>query len=257
MDYRIAYAACRGTYHFHKNLPCQDIVSGKKWNGCAAIALADGAGSSQFSQYGAEVVVRTVLNMVKHEGENWFDDGLCGVGDKVISECLEELEKTPYQLDDLACTLLFYVVRSDGAFICGHIGDGYMFRVSPCGTGIISEPENGDTRNETVFVTSPQAKSHMRIIRGFQLPEEMILLCSDGAGEALYERGSGSIAPALTKMSNWMKNYSEDEVSQALEYNLDNVFRNESQDDMSIAVILASNMREKEEILETRTKEEK
>lgn len=238
MEHKIAYAASRGTYHFNNGLPCQDAVLGKKWETCAAIALADGAGSCRFSQHGSKSAVETTLDILERNWDFWMNKDHNNVASIIIDGCLKTLDESPYSRDEQASTLLFCVVGPDGTFLCGHIGDGYMFRVSDIGTKVISFPENGESVNETFFLTSPHATDHFRVQKGLLQPGEAILLCSDGAGEALYERETGKCAPAIGKIREWIKEYSGEDVSKALEYNLDTVLRNESPDDMSIALLL-------------------
>ena len=33
--------------------------------------------------------------------------------------------------EECYCTLLFYAAHADGRWLCGHIGDGYIFRRTP------------------------------------------------------------------------------------------------------------------------------
>ena len=240
MEHRIACATCCGTYHLQKSLPCQDAVAGRKWENYSAIALADGAGSCQFSQYGAETVVNTVLDTLEENSDQWIDEDLSHIASSIIDACLKELSNAPYKVKEQSSTLLFCLVRADGAFLCGHIGDGFIFRVSENITRAISFPENGDTLSETVFVTSPNAAAHLRMQRGQLTGGEAVLICSDGAGDGLYARDTGKCAPAIGKMREWLGKFPETDVSEALNYNLNTVLRNESHDDMSVAILLVA-----------------
>lgn len=237
MEYQVACAACRGTYHIQKELPCQDVTEGRKWANYAAIALADGAGSCEFSQEGARSVVQTVLSTLENNASAWLEVSSAGVEEAMIAACLDELEQSPYEIEKQASTLLFCMANADGDFLCGHLGDGYLFLVRDGQSEILSLPENGENLNETVFVTTPHAAQHLRLQRGKLQSGDAVILCSDGSGEALYAREEQRCAPALAKMAGWLAEYTEEEVMEALEHNLDQVFRNSSFDDMSIAVL--------------------
>lgn len=237
MEPQIAFAACRGTYHIQSDLPCQDSAGGRKWGDFAAVVLADGAGSCPYAQQGAMTAVETTLKLLEEKGADWICGETGPIPCAVISACLESFAQNPYEPQEQACTLLFCLTHADGRYVCGHLGDGYVFRISGETACVLSAPENGESLNETVFVTSPKAEEHFRLTRGVLQRGEAILLCSDGAGEALYARDDGHCAPALLRMGAWMGSHSQEEISRALAYNLNSVFREKSQDDMSIALV--------------------
>lgn len=238
MNYRIAYAATRGSAHISQGIPCQDITDG--WCGPegAAIVLADGAGFSPHSHHGAQAVVAAA----KMRLTDWCREGLpddIQAREQLFEVCTEALKQEPYDIDELACTLLGCAVDSEGNYLCIHIGDGYIFRVFEKGAELLSDAEQGEQPNETVFLTSEDAIHHLRFTRGQMLKAEGILLCSDGAGESLYERWTRICAPAVERIGQWLREYSKEEVSAAIADNMDQMLRKNTIDDMSIAVLIA------------------
>jgi len=236
MMYRIAYAACRGTYHIQKDVPCQDAVAGAKEENSAVVVLSDGAGSCQYAGLGAKTVVDTMVRyLLEHATSCEADEDLRG---GIIDTCINALSINGVPLKEQASTLLFSVVNQNGEYLCGHIGDGYIFLCSEEEVSLLSDAENGETSTETFFVTSPQSYEHLRLITGTLAPGEAVVLCSDGAGEGLYDRKNGLCAPAVGEIVRWLSAFSEEEVTQALHNNLDELFRENSHDDMSLAILM-------------------
>ncbi len=241
MKLKASSAACTGTRHLQEGTPCQDFVATEKWDSCTGAALSDGAGSCQYSHYGASTIVQTVLRLMEERREEWANADKTILAADIIDSCLAALSKNEYELTEQAATLLFCLVSSDGKFICGHLGDGCIFKCSKEQASIISLPFNGERLNETVFVTTPCAPSFLRWQEGQLFPGEAIILCSDGSSEVLYGRSTGECAPALCHITEWMESSSEAEVDESLYENMDELFRSNTWDDMSIAIVSLHN----------------
>ena len=237
LSFRIAYAVCIGSGHIQEALPCQDVVMSEKQDDFCVAVLADGAGSCKYALEGAQTVAKTVLALLNAERDFWLDASEPAIRHAVIASCIRALEENEHQIEEQASTLLFACIRKDGAFLCGHIGDGYIFHISGEETVLLSDAENGVCPNETVFVTSPHAEAHLRVSRGRLHAGDSIVLCSDGAGESLYARMDQLCAPAVAIIGRWMETHTEEEVSAALLQNMDMRFREASADDMSISVL--------------------
>lgn len=61
--------------------------------------------------------------------------------------------------EECYCTLLFYAAHADGRWLCGHIGDGYIFR-DPAGhcRSVLGTGER-HAINETYFLSEPAPRS--------------------------------------------------------------------------------------------------
>lgn len=237
MNFNVAYAVCCGTTHICKQMECQDFAYAKVLEKGAIIVLADGAGSCERSLTGAKTVVTTTYELLAQwcEDPDAFEDPL---NEKmIIRECLISLADNGYPIEQQSSTLLFCAVRKNGQYILGHLGDGYIFKVCDRQANLLSDAENGLYNNETYFVTGLDAEAHLRIQDGVLQNGEAILLCSDGAGEALYDRQNKICAQAVATIAGWLHENTGDDVSKAIANSLDEVVRRRTMDDMGIAVL--------------------
>lgn len=237
MKYRIAYAACRGTGHISDGIPCQDMVTGICGPEGAVIALADGAGSCPHAHYGARAAVDAAKDLLYQWCRDGFPEDAQAISD-ILFTCLYAMSRNPYPLGEQACTLLLCAADRNGNYLCAHMGDGYIFRVRQDGAQLLSDAERGSEPNETYFLTTMDAGVHLRLTRGHLAPGAAIELCSDGAGESLFDCQNRTCAPAVGRIASWLQDNSQEDVSQALEENLDELFRSNTSDDMSIAVLI-------------------
>lgn len=237
IDVKIAYARKAGTSHLFQNLPCQDYVTGFASDETACIVLTDGAGSVAHS----EQVAATVAEALRDEFVTNFDRWYAAEEDAFIGDFIELCTAAVTDMNEEmipACTVLLHAASEDGRSITCHIGDGIIFGIDrECGASIISEPENGEEPNETFFVSGPCPQKHLRVTRAEDKLFTDVIMCSDGAAAPLWNKHTNTFASALTRLSCWMKEYPEENISQRLAKELDESFREHTQDDMSIAII--------------------
>ena len=240
---KVAEATAQGRSHVANNIPCQDRVFHKQGNGVSVIALADGAGSKPLSHLGAEVVTKTICSHLvdNFEGIYYLDDhtivaSLLNVLHLELDKCASD---NHCKRDDLASTLLFAGLYNN-RMIWGHIGDGVIGQKSDDQLVCISQPENFEYANVTVFVTSPKAIEHFRIARTEIDGDIGIVLMSDGSAESLYSKQKKLLAPAIDQMFSWLSQHTGNEVSAALESNLENLVRKKTTDDCSISLMMSS-----------------
>jgi hypothetical protein len=211
--------------------------------GC--IALADGAGSRARSEIGAEVVVRAMLRLLSAE----FDEIYCLCGDdryaakqRIHRHLLELLDRAAVRhdcnRDSLASTLLF-VAHKAGRFVAGHIGDGVIAQVDADGVPVtLSQPENGEYANTTVFVTDAAALEKFRLVHGeSEAKVTGFVLMSDGCAESLYDKKTGNPAAAVAKLLAWNQELSRTKVDAILAANLEQTFAKKSSEDCSLALL--------------------
>lgn len=239
LSLRTAAAICSGTYHIQQDIACQDAVAVKKWPNGACVVLCDGAGSCRYAREGAQCTVETVAALLEHKLACWLEDSDAPAAEELIAACLQALSAAPWGIQEQSCTLLFAASDDRGHCLCGHIGDGYIFKVSSGESTLLSDAENGDSPNETVFITALDAATHLRLYRGILTGGESLILCSDGAGDALYQKSEQKCATAVAKIGSWLTDIEETEVSNALYRGMDQVFRQVTPDDMSVAILSA------------------
>lgn len=246
--YKTSCARIVGRSHAQASTPCQDYVSSRNWRGMACIALADGAGSRAQSEFGAEVAVKATIRFVsRHFDELWAQAGqnAASVAQQLLDCCLAALQRKAKRLkcslEDLACTLMF-VAHHRGRYLAGHLGDGFIARLTDAGgVEAFSRPDNGEFSNTTVFVTDPSAPLRFRITRGEGEGPGGFAIMSDGTAESRYQKASGVPAVgAIQKLLNWNASLPKSQMEAILAANLEQAFAKKSSDDCSIALLSAS-----------------
>ncbi len=240
MTWKMICCAAQGRAHAKKNIPCQDKVARREENGVHVIALADGAGSAQFSHYGAECVVNRVAAFVV---DRFFDliaqEDARKVTQEILSVALQALadesELRDCTLKDLASTLLIAAV-GDGKYFLAHLGDGVIGYLNDAGLKVATTPDNGEFSNETVFVTSANAAAQMRIYRGALKSISGFILMSDGTEQSLYNKRNKTLAPAVKRLMHRTTLVSAEVLTPQLQAALSIVLEN-TQDDCSIAIL--------------------
>ena len=252
-DYKVACGRIAGRSHEASNTPCQDFVLVRRSASMGCIALADGAGSRARSEVGAEIVVRTVLRILSAEFATLYllclnDPGAArrSIHGRLLSALDKGASREGCSRKDLASTLLF-VAHTSGKFIAGHIGDGVIAQIPEGGVPVtLSHPENGEYTNTTVFVTDPTAIAKFRLMHGECGQESTdFAVMSDGCAETLYERRTGTPAPALAKLASWNRSMARSKVDRILAANLRQTFSKKSGDDCSLALLSAIRVTER------------
>jgi len=167
-----------GTSHSSQGEEKQDsvsVVDDQKGN--VSFCLSDGAGSSKYSELSSNITAKFMADalaklpgMIEKKGTgSWIND--------YIIQCIIDLRSTLYEefstydLRDYHCTLVSGILFKDTCLVA-HIGDGAVLS----GTSVVedkcsvfneklhlSEPENGEYKNETFFLTEPNWLKHLRI----------------------------------------------------------------------------------------------
>lgn len=245
---KIAGISVQGRAHEKAGTTCQDkhFVWRGKDKKSAGIALADGAGSSPYSQIGAEYAVNAVIPFVKERFDDYRRD-LTASGVATAEFLAKGLDVTAksngLKFRDMACTLLFVVIRRKKKsihYVAGHIGDGVILCQRNAGVvDILSAPERGEFANETVFLTSRDAKSRLRIYCGTLKRPAGFIVMSDGTADTLYIRRSRTANQVYSKqILDWCNRYPQRQISKALDMNLrEGVFREVSSDDCSLCML--------------------
>ena len=166
---------------------------------------------------------------------------------QVIRQALEVKNNTPLSQaalevlgmppEECYCTLLFYAAHADGRWLCGHIGDGYIFRIRQDTAVVFSAPENGHASNETYFLSEPGAAQHLRIRSGELHEPYAVLLTSDGGGDTLFDRQQQQPAPAVERLCDWLTENDEKTVTEALAHVIKEKMIPATEDDVSVAIL--------------------
>lgn len=172
--------------------------------GVQVLCLADGAGSTTHSEFGAQAVVDEGCAMlVEHFTRLVESDDAERSGRDILERLHARLDKTALRFDctqaDLASTFLAVAV-SDDKFVAVHIGDGVIGYVKNHELRVVSAPDNSEFANQTTFVTSPNVESSIRLFRGSLDEVSGFIQMSDGASASLYDYRTKKLAPACEKL---------------------------------------------------------
>lgn len=231
-----------GTSHISNETPCQDRAYWRDAGGCSLITLADGAGSARLSHYGAEQAAVQTSGYLSDHFDAMFDcaDGAL-VKQRFMAFLQAELsqlaEKLSCEKEAVASTLLAVAVR-DNRFILVHIGDGVIGCLKAGELIVATHPENGEFCNQTIFTTSPDAISAMRLIKGTTEDIAGFILMSDGTEASLYSKKEKTLAPAAMKLM-LMRGVMDDEAfGEKLSALMTGFFTRKTNDDCSLALLV-------------------
>jgi Protein phosphatase 2C len=162
-----AGARAIGTAHLAQGLPCQDAFVCRIWQegtrpAVLIAALADGAGSAECAEIGAQLATSLVANIVSEQlMEGTAPDRVanvlrCAVGEARLALQLQA-GHAGRVIDDYACTLLVAILCADGGIV-GQIGDGaVVIDDGDQGWHPVHWPDHGEYANTTHFLTEPNA----------------------------------------------------------------------------------------------------
>ena len=120
-----------------------------------------------------------------------------------------------------------FVAVKENRYLAGSMGGG-LIAVLNDGCSVLSRPEMENGEQEG-----------LRVYRG-ELQEPFgFMLISDGACMSLYEYGTGNLSPACNTFFEWLKEYDEETVSEALADNINKYFLKEAKGDICVAVMIS------------------
>ena len=232
----------QGRSHVKQGTPCQDKTYCQSYDDTYVITLADGAGSARLSHYGAECVTKCIADELGSHFESYWDETEARIAKErlfhEISESLQQIaEQHDCQLKDLASTLLAVAVK-DERYIILHLGDGV---IGYCKEGVLkvaSAPNNGEFANTTVFTTSSDACSQMKVFRGPLNGINGFVLMSDGPEACLYDKKNNELANGLLQILEDASGEDLKEVTEGIEEAMDAVITKHTLDDCSLAFMV-------------------
>ncbi|MGL5083823.1 MAG: PP2C family serine/threonine-protein phosphatase [Microcoleaceae cyanobacterium] len=202
--WQVVAASVTGKSHEKQSLPCQDAHGYQALqDGVLVIAVADGAGSAQLSDFGAQIAVKTAVETVVATLAETM-------GKAVVETRVEgKTEPIPVALDDLwlellmnavnaartavereaetqgvesraLATTLILTVATPAGVIAAQIGDGAVVVANPQGEiTALTTPHQGEHLNETTFLTCPDALETAQFQVFHQQPAHLAIF-SDG-----------------------------------------------------------------------------
>ena len=240
--WKILGCAVQGNGHIAENIPCQDKVASRTENGTSVIALADGAGSAKLSHFGAKAVTEYICKKLCADFDFMFTDA--GDGTKANNQLLCEIKETLNSvakqhdcvIDDLKSTLLAVAVRGEDV-LAVHLGDGVIGCIKDDGISVISSPENGEYANVTVFTTSKEALSSIKLIKGRIKNKKGFVLMSDGSCASLYNKKTNRISEGIRSFIGEGNQDRSKALNEQLIESFKHDIKSRTSDDCSIAIL--------------------
>lgn len=240
--WKMIQCAVQGRSHIKANIPCQDKTFTLVKNGVNVIALADGAGSANFSHFGAERITRFICDDFSENFDSYFaaEDG-ASVKKELVSKIVIELDDLSKELNcglkELASTLLFVAVK-ENQFILSHIGDGVIGYLKDDDLKIASQPENGEFTNTTIFTTSKDVLETMKLIKGNSGDIQGFVLMSDGTEVSLYNKREKKLADVLKRIMSLCLVILPEKIEEQLLSSFEYVIKQATTDDCSIVLMV-------------------
>jgi hypothetical protein len=184
-----------GTSHQQQQLPCQDYGGDRILHDVIMGAVADGAGSAQHADVGAQLAVKTALRTLAST-EEWLLQQHCSweslskpltqqqatklfttTVNKVVAAFQHQAGSHGYAVKELSCTLLSFIATPHW-MAAMQIGDGFMVvRSEGPHYRLLFKPDKGEFANQTTFVTSADALQAMQV-RVLSLSGQQNFICA-------------------------------------------------------------------------------
>lgn len=174
-----------GKKNLDLGLECQDCVSYYENGECQAIALADGAGDSNYAKIGADMSGETLVHLLVENFDDLYKMEEMLVQFQVIvnvkNKLYELCERYNVHLEQFQSTLLGVAINhKTKEFIAVHLGDGRIGIYKNGSSKILSYPENGVNKSYTKLTSGDKSGKSIRVYKGTLEEIEQFILISDG-----------------------------------------------------------------------------
>lgn len=230
-----------GKSHIKAKKVCQDKTFTYKENGAIVSALADGAGSYEYSDIGAIIACKSICKFI---GDNF--DELISISNanevitKIVNHVVADIEKKADEMqcdkDKLSSTLLCVAIKNSDVIVF-HVGDGLIAGLKNGELKTLTMPDNGEFANATYFITSPRAFEKARLLKGKTSGFQGFALMSDGSSASLYNKKLQKPAFAIAKLIIGLQYTFSNAYLETVKYLMDYEIHERTTDDCSIALI--------------------
>lgn len=251
-SYDSIFGSAIGSSHRERGEDKQDSVSIlTDKNGNTTFCLSDGAGSSKLSQHSSKIcadfIASSLLELPKEIDKRgvgaWIND--------YIVQCVLDLrthlfrEFQTYDLREYHCTLVAGILFQ-GNCLVAHLGDGAII-AGTCNINgdtfllneklVVSEPENGEYKNETYFLTEQHWLSHLRIKF---IPNVDWLIAGTDGGIDLLSEGDRLKDHHVFELLLTLNSFSRKEKQELLQLQLESEVADKiTNDDKSLVIIIS------------------
>jgi hypothetical protein len=212
--WHILGVSVQGTSHLDKNTPCQDTHAYRLTaNGNILLAIADGAGSAERSQEGAQAAVEKAILSLETAFQNELPGDETG-WQTLMAQVFADARQAVVQIADgdnaplnsFATTLACAAVSGEWLTV-GQIGDGAVVAEDEGGALFLTaRPQRGEYANEAYFLTMPDGINSLvvytapRYIRSLALTTDGLLRLAFKLPE--YEPSAQFFQPLLAFTAN-------------------------------------------------------
>lgn len=235
-----------GKSHIKAKKVCQDKTFTYKENDTVVSALADGAGSYEYSDVGAIIACKSIC---KYIGDNF--DELISISNanevitKIVNHVLADIDAKAVEMncgkEQLSSTLLCVAIKNEDVMVF-HVGDGLIAGLKNGELKTLTMPDNGEFANATYFITSPRAYEKARLLKGKTTGFEGFALMSDGSSASLYNKKLQKPANAIAKLIVGLQFTFPQLYLDTVKYLMDYEIHERTTDDCSIALIASDNL---------------
>ena len=245
---RVAGTYVKGISHDESEKPCQDRTYQKSSNGVTVISLADGAGSYDRPEVGAEIAAKFVVDYLCDNFKVIFEKDEKTIAKNILNGIQKELIKKAKNLNldmkrgDLSSTLLFVSVK-DNQYLAGHIGDGMIGYFENQKSAVLSYPENsGENGKYTYLTTQKSSLDHFRVYKNELNNITGFVLMSDGTCDSLYDPVPKRLTVGNMTIMGWLNNktLSIEQVEKEIREAIESLFLNKSKNGDDCSIILMS-----------------
>jgi hypothetical protein len=186
-SWRVIGVSVQGTSHQKKNIPCQDAHGCRILpDGVVVVAAADGAGSAERSDEGAQCAVEGAIASVEatltegmpEDDAEW--EALLIEAFREARQTVTELAEAEHLSPRAFATTLTCVVASGECLAVGQIGDGIAVARGKDGELFAAtQPQRGEYASETYFLTMEGALQQVEV-RVYPQAAEALAVLTDG-----------------------------------------------------------------------------
>ena len=239
-----------GKSHIKAKKVCQDKTFTYKDNNVIVSALADGAGSYEFSDVGAIIACKSISKFI---GDNFDElinisnanEVITRIVNHVVADIENKAEEMHCEKEKLSSTLLCVAIKNEDVMVF-HVGDGLIAGLKNGELKTLTMPDNGEFANATYFITSPRAYEKARLLKGKTTGFQGFALMSDGSSASLYNKKLQKPTNAIAKLIVGLQFTFPQLYLDTVKYLMDYEIHERTTDDCSIALI-ASNEIAREE----------
>lgn len=214
-DSRLFAASIRGRSHAHTGKPRDDAFGLACQKGWLMLAVADGAGSAEYSRKGAEIACDVALDSCKNMldrsrdledifthplPENWQVMAkkhaytlLAGAAFEAHKAIRREAENRARGVNSYASTLMLAVVRKfppGWVVLSFQVGDGAMAMFCNGQAELLAQPDEGEYGGQTRFITMAEIFEPYELMRRVRVDVaphfEEILMMTDGISDCRF-----------------------------------------------------------------------